>query len=337
VVSLDSTSDGLFDPIPAMVTAGDGLFSTGGLVENPSGSGLFVVDEGAGEPGGPGPGNPVPGGAPDLTVFVDAAPCPRVLVSFGRLLAGAAFVTVYRIGGGRTFRVRGAVMAAAAGSFARFDFEVPFGLQVFYRAEMFDASGVSLGFTPSSSVTVDVLETWVHNPLDPSGATVVAFRDSAARDLVRPVEGEVLYPQGRRVGVVVSGQRRGLSGVVLDVVTDTVAAANRFAALCGSYDTVTVPVACFRVGALDRVRLPRPLFASMLDVSEQDMNYVLGGTQITFAVKGDEVAPPAEALLIPLLTRADVNAFYFSRGAVSSDNLTRGDLNRRYDLAGSAA
>ncbi|QIS38607.1 hypothetical protein [Clavibacter capsici] len=325
VESLSSSQEGLFDPSSSMTTSGDGLYSTGGMVENPPGSGLFSFIT-------------VDASLPVLTAFADAAPCPRVLVSFAGFGPGTAFVTVFRIAGGRTFRVRGAVMAAVAGGFSRFDYEAPFGLELFYRAEMFDASGVSLGFTGAASVTLDVLETWVHNPLDPAGATTIAFRDNALRELTRPSEGQVYYPQGRRVGVVVSGQRRGLSGVVLDLIVDSVAQANRFQVIAGGgYDASMPPVGCFRVGAADRVRVPRPLFASLLEVSEQDMNYVLGGTQITFAVQGDEVAPPAEALIIPLLTRADVDAFYNSRAAVKADNLTRGDVSRRYELAGYAS
>jgi hypothetical protein len=322
VEALTSPEEGLFDPSSSMTTSGDGLYSTGGLVENPPGSGLYSFIT-------------VDSSVPVLTPFADALPCPRVLVAFSVFEPGTTTVTVYRIAGGRTFRVRGAVRAAVAGGLSRYDFEAPFGLELFYRAEMFDAAGVSLGFTGTGSVVLDVAETWVHNPLDPAGATTVALRDNALRDLVRPSEGQVFYPQGRRVGVVVAGQRRGLSGVVLDLIVDSVDQADRFQVMAGGgYDGSLPPVGCFRVGAADRLRVPRPLFASLLEVSEQDMNYVLGGTQITFAVQGDEVAPPAEALIIPLLTRADVNAFYNSRAAVKADNLTRGDVSRRYELAG---
>jgi hypothetical protein len=45
----------------------------------------------------------------------------------------------------------------------------------------------SLGFTDPATVTiVPVAETWVHNPLDPQGATTVWFRKNALRDLHRP-------------------------------------------------------------------------------------------------------------------------------------------------------
>jgi hypothetical protein len=275
--------------------------------------------------------------APTLSTFLDANPCPRVEVLFSELPYGVATVTVFRLAGGREFKLRGAVRAPVAGAFVRLDYEVPFGVDATYRAEMFDPDGTSLGFTSTASITVNETGTWVHNPLNPSGAVRVAFRGNAARDLSRPVEGDVFYPMGRRVGVVVAGQRRGLSGVQLDVVTDTLEQADKVADLLGSYSYTTVPTLCFRVGAFDRVRLPRPLFAAVLDVREQDMTYEIGGSTIAFEMQGDEVAPPATGLFISLLTRADVNAYYSSRLALNNDNLTRLGVNRRYDLASGIA
>ena len=274
--------------------------------------------------------------APSLTVSVDAVPMPRVEVLFSSFAAGTAFVDVYRLAGGREFKVRAGVKAATAGALSRIDFEVPFGVPATYRAEMFDASLVSLGFTDTASVTVPVVDTWVHNPLDPAGGVRVAFRGNAAGDLSRPVSGSTFWPEGRRVGVVVSGQRSGLQGVVLDIIVDSVAAADAFSDLVGGYDTTTVPVLCFRIGSADRVRLPRPLFASVFDPREQDLTYALGGTQITYAMTGDEVSPPAPGLVVPLLTRADVNAYYVSRAAVRAGNISRLAVNRKYEIAGTA-
>jgi hypothetical protein len=176
----------------------------------------------------------------------------------------------------------------------------------------------------------------VHNPLDPAGGVRVAFRGDAARDLSRPVRGDTFWPEGRRVGVVISGERSGLRGVTLDIIVDTIGDADRFASLVGDYNTTTVPVLCFRIGAADRVRLPRTLFASVFDPREQDLTYALGGTQIVFAMTGDEVSPPSPAIVVPLLTNADLNAAFATNGALNSGGLTNLALNRRYDLAGTA-
>lgn len=98
--------------------------------------------------------------APVLTVFTDAAPCPRVEVFFPSFDVGTVSVTVYRFAGGREFQVRGAVRAATAGALSRVDFEVPFNEPVSYRAEQFDAAGVSLGFTASTTLG-DQYTAWV--------------------------------------------------------------------------------------------------------------------------------------------------------------------------------
>lgn len=274
--------------------------------------------------------------APTLTVSLDASPMPRVEVLFSSFAAGTARVDVYRLAEGREFKVRSAVKAATAGALSRIDYEVPFGVLVTYRAEMFNAVGVSLGFTDTASVTLSTADTWVHNPLDPAGGVRVAFRGDAARDLSRPVRGDTFWPEGRRVGVVISGERSGLRGVTLDIIVDTIGDADRFASLVGDYNTTTVPVLCFRIGAADRVRLPRTLFASVFDPREQDVNYNIGGTQIAFAMTGDEVSPPTPAVVIPLLTNADINAAYATNGLLNADHLTNLSINRHYALAGTA-
>jgi hypothetical protein len=278
---------------------------------------------------------------PTLTVYTDANPMPRLEVLFSSFDPDTEFVTVYRFAGGREFKVRGAVMAPTVGSLTRIDSEVPFGVPASYRAEMFDGSGQSLGFTGTDEVTVDVNETWVHNPIDPAGGVRVILSNSAARELSRPVDGEVFYPQGRHVAVVISGQRRGYQGVVLDCVTTTSEEADKFADLVGTYATTTVPVLCFRFSADSVVRLPRPLYVAVFDPRERapqenGWSERYGSDAVEWGVIGDEASPPAAGIVIPLLTRADINAYYATNADIASDNLTRLDVNRRYDLAGTA-
>lgn len=484
--------------------------------------------------------------APVLTVFTDAAPCPRVEVFFPSFDAGTVSVTVFRISGGREFQVRGAVRAATAGSLSRIDFEVPFNEAVSYRAEQFDAAGVSLGFTPTttlgdlytawveqaqnravdprgataaswtatssagtptrtalsfpnniggfgvdsfiraettsastyvdlragtstspddalkgatvpvsvwgrlsgftsvssvrlhiqqfnaastllqttdspvfappvqgdwSSFSVDsvvlhadtvrvvvilrasgvipvagrldasvisigaspyidgslggggleryrwlgsannsasVRETraylgfgvpsagsWMHNPLDPQGSVQVFFGDDSSWKVTRPTPGVVSHPKGRRVGVVLSEPRQGVTGVQLTVRTSNDADADKVQVMCG--DNGMPPVLCIRLGSDDkRLRIPKPLFLSALVVAEVDMNTRWGGTELAHMVDGDEVSPPIPGLFVPLLTRADLNAFFATRAALNAGGLTRSDINRRYDLAGTA-
>jgi len=272
--------------------------------------------------------------APTLTGYTDAAPCPRVLVDFTSLAATTALVDVYRLSEGRTWRVRSAVKAAAAGSFQRLDFEVPFGVQATYRAEMFNASEVSLGFTDSTNITLNVADAWMHNPLDPSGALLVDLDFTSAKTIVRPTPGEVFYPEGRTVGVLISGQRRGIVGVELMVSTDVEADAVTLDSMFGNYDTRGLPIMCLRTPPY--IRLPRTFMAAILEPGQRPLNVHMGGALTEWDLKADEISPPAPGLIVPLLTRADINAFYATRAAVRADNLTRGAVNRRYDLAGTA-
>lgn len=275
--------------------------------------------------------------APVLSASLDAAPSPRVEVLFSSLHPNASTLSVFRVAAGRTYAIRGGVRVATAGAFTRIDFEVPFGIPVTYFAEMFDAAGLSLGLTDSESITVWCDDTWVHNPLSPDGSVRVQFRGNAARSIDRPTSAEVVFPLGRRVGVIVGNGRQGVRDVTLDVVTDTVEDADRMGALLGGYETVTTPVLCFRVGASDRIRLPRPFFVGVEgSASEEDLNYVLGGETITHPLQGSEVAPPAPGVFVPLLTNADINAFYATNAAANADHVDNLSINRHYQIAGTA-
>ncbi|MCS4277713.1 hypothetical protein M2390_002922 [Mycetocola sp. BIGb0189] len=269
----------------------------------------------------------------DLKPVPDGTPCPYVEIVARDLPPSTSKVTIWRTAAGRTTEVRGAVRASASDALARVDYEAPFGVPITYRVEPFTASGESLGLVGLSETQLDVEETWVHNPLNPAGAVAVSFRGSAVSGVSRPMDAEVHHPIGRRVGVVVSSGRRGVTDVSLDVMTETLEAADRVAALLGDEGAETTPVLCFRVGANDRVRLPRPFFAVVPDIVESSFDYTKGtGTKIAHSMKGTEAAPPAPGLFIPLLTYAHLNAYYATYAALNADNATYLAVNTRYDL-----
>jgi hypothetical protein len=273
--------------------------------------------------------------APVLTVKADSAPCPRVEVFFPSFDAGTASVTVYRMAGGQERQMRGAVRAPTGGTFTRIDFEVPFNMPVTYRAEQFNAAGVSLGFTPAATVTVASDRTWMHNPLDPEGSAVVFFGDDNGWSVTRPTPGVVSHPKGRRAGVVLSEPRQGVTDLKLTVRTSTSADADLVQAMCGANGMP--PVLCIRLGSEDQaLRLPQPLFLSALIVSEVDMNTRWGGTELAHVFGGDEVDPPIPGLFIPLLRAMDINVSFATAAALNASALSAADINRRYDLAGAA-
>lgn len=270
-----------------------------------------------------------------ITLLTNVTAAPFVEVFIDDLVPEAATVTVYRLAGGREFQMRGAVRAPTAGALTRIDFEIPFNIPVTYRAELFDADGVSLGFTDSATTTLICADTWMHNPLNPAGGVRVFFGEDSDWKVTRPTPGVVSRPLGRRVGVVLSEPRHGVTGLGLIVRTSTDADADAVQAMMG--DNGMPPIVCIRLGSTDqRLRLPQPLFLSALSVTEIDMDHRWGGTELAHGLNGDEVDPPIPGLFIPLLTRADLNAFFATRAALNAGGLLRLDLNRRYDLAGTA-
>src|SRR4051812_9904982 len=106
--------------------------------------------------------------APTLTPTIDSNPSPRVLVVFSTLASGTQTINVYRTAEGRRFLVRGGVNLFAVGGASVMDYECPFGVAATYQAEQFDISGISLGFTDTTAITLNVTQTWIHQPLSPS-------------------------------------------------------------------------------------------------------------------------------------------------------------------------
>ena len=267
---------------------------------------------------------------PKITLYFDQKPTERAEVLFESFAAGTARATVYITVAGRQSEVRGAINARVAGALTRIDMQIPFGVPVTYHAEMFDSAGVSLGLTGSTTKTFNVKATSLHNPLDPQNAVHVIMASTAAGSISRPVPGSVIHPLNRHVGVVVSGTRQGVTGVVMDCYTESDADADKVAAMFGGYSGKTVPVLCLRIGADVRMRIPRPFYAAVLDPREE----AGAGSKIAWRMTGDEVSPPAPGIFIPLLTRADINAFYLTRAAVNSAHPTRLSVNRAYELIG---
>jgi len=258
-----------------------------------------------------------------------------VEVFFEEFHEDTATVTVYRTAAGREYQVRGAVNAATAGSLSRIDFEVPFNIPVTYRAEMFDADGLSLGFTdPTTLPSLDSADTWLHNPLDPQGAVKVIAKLGSAAVLSRPMMGSVSRPIGRRVGVVLTQGRTGLVDLTWDIHAYDLTTADKVQALLGDYTSTTVPVLCLRVGGDEsRIRIPKPLFLGVLNIAEEMQDVQYGGEWTVQRITGDEAAPPVPGLFIPLLTNADLNAYYATNADLNSDNASNAAVNRRYDLA----
>jgi hypothetical protein len=275
--------------------------------------------------------------APTLTPSYDANPSPRVLVSFTSLAGGAQTINVYRVAEGRQFQVRGGVNLFAVGGVAVMDYEAPFGVSMTYRAEMFDSSGNSLGFTDSTTLTIpatsvlgDSSRVWIHQPLKPTLAVQCYMQLGTAEDLVKTNPGTVYWPEGASVGIRVGARRQGVTGMPLVLQMDSAADADEFQSMFGDYSSDFPAVVCIR--SAPPVRVPRTLFASG-DPDEQT-DYISGTWG--FKLQVDEVAPPAPGLIIPILRRADIDAAFATRAARAAAYATRLARDTDYSKAGLA-
>lgn len=270
--------------------------------------------------------------APTLTPTIDNNPCPRVLVVFSTLATGTQTINVYRTAEGRQFKVRGGVNLYAVGGASVMDYECPFQTPATYQAEQFNASGVSLGFTDATSITLNVTQTWVHQPLSPALAVTGKVTMDSANDFMRPVPGQTVWPEGAPVGRVIGGQRQGLVQAALNVKLGSTADSDTFAAMFGGYTSSFPAVLCIRTPG-PAPRLPRLLFAACLNPHE-----VIAGINalIVWKMTVDEVAPPAPGLLLPALRRKDIDAAFTTRAARAAAYATRIARDTDFSKAGLA-
>lgn len=278
------------------------------------------------------PGDDVYPDSQPLTVFTDFAPTPRVLVSVTAPAPGTQTVNVLRTAEGREMKVRGGVGRYAVGGTAVMDYEAPFGVPSSYRAEQFDVNGVSLGFLALGTVTVDVTDSCIHQPLSPALAVRAprVLMDSA-NDFSHPSPGGTVWPEGATVGRIIGGQRRGLVGTRLHVRLSSTDDMDTLQSMFGTYTQDFPSVLCIRTPP--GLRIPRVLFAGCLDPHE-----VIGGINriLTYDMTVDEVAPPYPGLLIPLLRREDIDAAYPTRAERAAAYPTRLARDTDYSKAGLA-
>lgn len=271
---------------------------------------------------------------PTLTPRTDAAPVPRVEIVFTSVADGTETATVFRVTDDRTYRVRGGIGVYAAGGFAVVDTEAPFGVQVAYRAEMFNAAGLSLGFTDLATVILDAVGSWIHQPLDPSRNTDLLALMGTAADLVRPFLGELVQPQGRSVPVWVGAGRTGLRGVPLLALTETAEQEQGLRSVFGGYEDRQLPVVCFRSSL--PLGLPQPFFGVVVEPRRLDVDTNQGGEALQWQLTADEAAAPAEALAAGVLTYADLEASYATYADLEAAYLTYLDMESDFSLAGVA-
>ncbi|QKS20998.1 hypothetical protein HUN58_14675 [Curtobacterium sp. Csp1] len=278
-------------------------------------------------------GNPATVYPPALTPLPEGRPVPSVQIIVADVKPGTAAVDVYRIADGRTTLVRGGIRKSAIGGTTLVDWEAPFGVPIQYRAEQFDETDTSLGFTETST-TLDVADTWIHQPLNPSVAVSPLRLSKTAGDVARSTPGELVYVQGAEFATRIGGQRRGVAAVPFELLTRSLADADRLQAVFGRYGSRGAGVVCIRTPP--PMRLPRTFYASVDEVHEVPVNIQIGREDITFTFEATEARPPAPGLVTAVLRRKDIDAAYPTRAARAAAYATRLERDSDYSLAGVA-
>lgn len=234
--------------------------------------------------------------APVLTVLLDAAPSPRVVISLSGLDATAATITVTRIANGEKTIVRGARKAAVAGSFVVVDYEAPFS-SVSYQAQLFTASASSpLGVAAVADLS-GVSEVWVSDPLNPRNALSVSNTGAALSGVQRRADMEKLNLMGRARPPVQFFGLGALEGVPFPVITETAADAR---SMWGLLDTMPVLVRTPSSEPL-YADLPRSLYAALTG-SPRWPGWVNNTAAREWTLTLDEVAAQTLDVVIRLVT-----------------------------------
>lgn len=268
--------------------------------------------------------------APTLTPMIAGPMSPRIEVVFPPM-PGVDRLSIYRRAGDRVMKVRGGQLRSAAGGVAVLDREAPFGVPSAYRAEMFDASGTSLGFTDSGTAQLNFSGVVVSSPLEPSLWMNWNPAEGFGAEVVSPAAGARYLPSGAARPTWIGPRRTSPEGLDLSGMVDTWAQSDLFDSMLGTEDVPRIPVLLFRTPR--KYRIPPVLFVQV-DVVRRNTGAPVGDEFTEFPVTGWEVEPPAPGLVEPSLTWADVAAYYETWDEAAADNESWLALSRRYDLIG---
>lgn len=284
--------------------AGSGIYTIDGGVETPPGSGIYSFDTVA--------------GGPQLTV-TNIPPSVHIVFESLELPTGTHTLNLFRTIAGVETPVREGVGAFADGGWVGDDWEVPPGVTVSYRAEAFDSSGVSLGFTVSQSCDVGFEGAgvgWISDPLDSTSAIRVVLARSAGQSPSRPMLGN-LYQVGLRTVALVSRQSL-VTDLNMDFFTYTEA------------DRDAVQALLNHTGGLILIRTPPPmmvprmLYCWAVNCSPAEYNLAGGVQKVRWANQVSEISAPVGNLFVttvtyqtymdafPTATYGDVMAVYTS-------------------------
>lgn len=255
-------------------------------------------------------------GAPTLTA--KTTPLPGVEVYWATLPAGTDTISVYRLAEGDRVLVRNASAVPASGSFAIIDYEAPFGTPLSYSAETFIA-GVSDGTSTTATITLDVADVWIQDPLNlnsaikvsVTGGTDYTLAQDSFNSLTRASIINKSQVLGRAKPVAQFYGRKSLESLTLDVLADN----QKFDVF---NDLLDVQPLLIRTPASMRY-LPRSLYATITAVEEPVDWYLSAGSDMSrFKLTLDEVEGQNLSIFVTLYTYAMYEAKYATYTAAAT-------------------
>lgn len=313
-----------------------------------------------------------------LTALPDFQPVPRVNIRIepGDILPGTLSVTVLATHEGRERPVRGLVDIPWSGAdVARLDVTPPFGVAVTYRAQMIDADGRTIGYTPSQALEMfeitdggssaataanvidggspsDLLELADGGPAAGLGVGITPLWD------VQDAPALIQCPFDPKLAVQVTlltGSAGTVSRKVSGSVSYTQTGDRPVWVGTGELSGKDAPLVIFTDAAgadmLQRIteaypvwlirtgqqmRIPRQWHAVSTDLVEADFDHAYGGDRVAFSSQLIEVEPPALGLIEPLLTYDDLDAAYPTYTARDAAYASYSDTDADWSLAGAA-
>lgn len=250
--------------------------------------------------------------APDAPALAEKSdPCPGVEIYFATLDGDAATITVWRIADGVREEVRGALRASVAGDFVVTDWEAPFGVEITYVGEIYDAGGASVSGA-QASIMIDVQDVWFQDQVDPELSFSLRFAEDTAAWLLRGSVAQIARTR-RTTKQFVFGRPRpflqnfglgAIESLAVSVLTETEQHMQTMLALAQvSPIVVRTPPAFASLPRVLSADVPRPI-AEPFDQGNGD------AFSHVWLLTLDEVEPVSKALIRPLVTWGDWEAAF---------------------------
>lgn len=243
--------------------------------------------------------------APTLTAFTDADPCPRVEVLVTPMAGDIDQITVYRTWRGQRSAVRGASRAEVAGPYFVVDYEVPLGVPVAYSCIGYDVAGTASQESASTTVTVDVDDVWIQDPLDPASAIQVGLTRPRTIMAVAPsfmpatnsMAMTIAPIAGSPLPTALGSVRQAAAGIPLTIVTSTPSESAQLSELLDQAFPVCVrtPEEVYQLSGLT--------YMAIQDVTPDPHK---GWQQSTFSLVGTSVRGPGVSTVVQVRTYADL-------------------------------